>query len=63
MGNDNKNSRPTDIDIKRPATLNETLRNELPNELSRNFKEVTFSKSEFLFGIPVLDIRYMRPRS
>ncbi len=31
--------------------------------MSRNFKEVTFGKSKFLVGTPVLDIRYEDPRS
>ncbi len=61
--NDHENSRLMGIDKQRPITLNLTFRNGLLSELSRNFREVIFSESKFLVGIPVLDIRYIHSRS
>ena len=58
MGNNNKNIRPANIDKKRPIIPNEILSNVLLSELSRNFREITFSKFEYLVGIPVLNTRY-----
>lgn len=46
------------IDKQRPAIPNQTSQNKLLNKLSSIFKERMFSKSEFLAGILVLDIRY-----
>ncbi len=57
--NDDENSRPANIDKKRPTTPNWTSRNGLLSELSQNFREVTFSKSEFPIGTPVSDTRYV----
>ncbi len=45
ISNNNKNSRPTDIDKQKPITPNLIPQNGLPRELSRNFKEVTFIES------------------
>ncbi len=62
MGNNDENSRPADIDKQRPTTPNLISRNGLLRELSRNFREVTFSESKFPVGTPVLDTRYVHPR-
>ncbi len=61
--NDNENSRPPDIDKQRPTIPNWIPRNGLLSELSRNFREVTFSESEFSIGTPVSDTRYVHPGS
>lgn len=58
MGNDNEDIKLTDINKQKPITLNWISQNRLFSELSRNFKEVIFSKSECSFGISVLDSRY-----
>ncbi len=63
MGNDDKNIRPVDIDKQRPITLNWTPRNGLLSELPRNFREVTFSRSEFPVSTPVSDTRYVLSES
>ncbi len=63
MGNDDENSRPADIDEQRPTTPNWTPRNGRLSESSRNFREVTFSKSKFPVGTPVSDTRYVHPGS
>ncbi len=62
VGNDNENIKPMDINQQRPTTLNWTSRNRLWSELSRNFREVTFSESELLVNTSVLDTRYEHPR-
>ncbi len=61
--NDEKDIRPANINQQRPTTPHWTLWNGLLSELSRNFREITFSKSEFPFGTPVYDTRYEYPES
>ncbi len=61
--NDDENSKLADIDKKRLTIPNWTPQNGLLSELSRNFREVTFSKSKFLVGTPILDTRYVHPGS
>ncbi len=63
ISNDNKNSKPVDIDEETPIIPNWTTQNKLLSKLSQNFKEVTFSESKFLFSIPVLDTGYVHPGS
>ncbi len=58
MGNNNEDIRPVNIDQQRRTTPNWTPRHGLLSELSQNFREVTFSESEFPVGISVLDTRY-----
>lgn len=58
---DSNNNR--DIAQQRLTTPDWILRKRLLSELSRNFKKVMFSKSSFLFGISLLDIRYEHPGS
>ncbi len=62
-GNDDKNSRPTDIDKQRPTTPNWTPWNGLLSKSSWNFREVMFSESEFPVDTPVLDTRYVHPEN
>ena len=63
MNNDEKDIRPADMDKQRPATPNWTPRNGLLSKSSSTFREMTFSESKFLAGIPVLDTRYKHPES
>ena len=56
--NNNDNIRLANIDQQRPTTRNWTSQNRLLNESSQNFREITFSKSKFPLGIPVLNTRY-----
>ena len=63
IGNDKEDIRRADIDKQRPATPNWTPQNGLLSELSSTFREVTFSKSEFLASTPVSDTRYKHPES
>ena len=58
MNNDKEDIRPANIDEQRPATPNWMPQNTLLSKLSSTFKEVTFSKSKFPAGTPVLDTRY-----
>ena len=58
IDNDEQDMRQADIDKQRPTTPNWTPWNGLLNESSLTFREMMFSKSEFLAGIPVLDTRY-----
>ncbi len=62
-GNDDENSRPTDIDKQRPITPNCKTQNRLLSELSWNFREVIFGESKFLVSTSVLDTKYMHHRS
>ncbi len=62
-GNNNEDIRPADIDQLRPTTPNWTPWNGLLSQSSQNFREVTFSESEFPVGTPVLDTRYKHPGS
>ena len=57
----NRYSKPANIDKERPTTPNWISQNVLLSELSRNFREVTFSESEFPVGTLVLDTRYVHP--
>ncbi len=56
--NNDEDIKPANIYQLRPTTPNWTPQNKLISELSRKFREVTLSKSEFLVGTPVLDTRY-----
>lgn len=57
--NNEKNLGPANIDEQKLATIsNFTPENRLLSELFSTFREVTFSKSEFPVGIPVLKTRY-----
>lgn len=62
-GNDNENSKPTNIDNQNLITSNYITQNGLLNILSQSFRNVTFKKSEFLVGISILDTKYIHPRS
>ncbi len=61
--NNNEDIRPVDIDQQRPITPNSIPQHRLLSKSSRNFREVTFSESEFPAGTRVLDIGYEHPRS
>lgn len=62
-GNNDENIEPIDIDQQRPTIPNSTPQNKLLGELSRNFKEITFGKPNFLVNISVFDIRFIYPES
>ncbi len=63
IGNDDKNSRPMDIDKQRPTTPNWIPRNGLLSELSQNFREVIFSEFKFLVSTSVSDTSYVHLES
>lgn len=63
MDNDKENIRQADIDKQGPVTPNWMPWNGLLIKSSSIFREMTFSKSEFLASTPVLDTRYKYPRN
>ena len=61
-GNNNEDIKLANIHQLKPITPNWTCQNRLLSKLSRNFREITLSKSKFPVNTPVLDTRYKHPR-
>lgn len=58
ISNNNKNSKYANIDQQRPIIPNRIFQNGLLSDLSRNFRQIIFSESEFSVSIPISNTRY-----
>ena len=63
INNNNKDIRLADINKQRPAIPSWRSQNRLLSELFSTFRKLTFRKSKFIAGTPVLDTQYKHPKT